>query len=466
MHIHHSGGRRLVVAGVLALSLAPLGACERTRRQLLDADTPDIINPSTVTSPEAADALRVGALGRVRSTTAGGEGAWLLGTLLTDEWRSADTFSQRNETDQRTVQESNGNVQSMYTALHQVRNSAREAINALTTYKPTPAWGIGQMWWAIGYTEMQLAQVFCNGIPLGDASTGVPVYGNPLTNAEVYAIAAAHMDTALTFLSATDAATVAIRNTVLVTKARILVDLAQFDAAAALVNPLATTFTNTVVTFSLTSGDNQIWSLNNSAKRWTVGDSLDFLGRINNAIPFASANDPRVKVTGSTLGTSAAGRGFDGATNLVAQLNWGRSDPTNIVSGLDARLIEAEARLRSNDIAGMMTFLNALRTTSQNIGVNGGVAVTSGVMPALATPATQSDAVTLFFREKAFWQFGRGFRLDDLRRQIRQYSRTQDTLFPTGTAMKSGAYGSDVNFPVTTNEYLNPAFKGCLDRKA
>ncbi|HVT39513.1 MAG TPA: hypothetical protein VHE78_10735 [Gemmatimonadaceae bacterium] len=465
MHTHRYLMQRAAALGVLAL-LVPLGACEGTRHQLLDAATPDIINPSAVTSPEAADALRVGALARIRQTTAGGEGAWLLGTLLTDEWRSSDTFSQRNETDQRTVQESNANVQTMYTNLQRVRNSAREAINALVKYKPTPAWGVGQMWWAMGYTEMQLAQVFCNGIPLGDASSGVPVYTTPLTNAAVYAVALAHIDSALSFLGATDATTAALKTTAQITRARIMVDLGQFAAAAALVNSIPTSFANPVVTFSMSSGDNQIWSLNNSAKRWTVGDSLDFLGRINNAIPFASANDPRVPVRGSTLGTSAAGRGFDGSTNLVVQLLWGRDDPVNIVSGIDARLIEAEAALQTQDIAGMMTILNALRSSSQTLGSQTGVPVTSGVMPPLATPASQSDAVDLFFREKAFWQFGRGFRLDDSRRLIRQYGRTQDTVFPTGNAMKSGPYGTDVNFPVTTNEYQNPNFKGCLDRKA
>jgi hypothetical protein len=225
---------------------------------------------------------------------------------------------------------------------------------------------------------------------------------------------------------------------------------------------IPTTFANTVVTYSLTSGDNQIWSLNNSAKRWTVGDSLDFLGRINNAIPYASMNDPRVKVTGSTLGTSAAGRGFDGSTNLVAQLIWGRSDATNLVSGIDARLIEAEARLQANDIPGMIAVLNALRGSPQVLGA----LLTTPLMANLTAPATQAAAVDLFFREKALWQFARGFRLGDSRRLIRQYLRTQDTVFPTGTAMKSGAYATDVNLPVTTNEYNNPDFHGCIDRKA
>jgi hypothetical protein len=455
---------RIVAAGSIAAMLIPLGACEGTRHQLLDVQTPDIINPSTITSPEAADALRVGALARVRTETAGGEGAWMLGALMTDEWKSSDTFFQRNETDQRSVEESNANVQIFYTALGQTRNSAREAINALVTYKPNPPWGIGQMWWAMGFTELTLAETFCNGIPLGDASKGVPVYGMPLTGAQVDSAANAHFDSALTLLSATDATTQQIRQTVLISKARTLVDLGQFAAAAALVpaSVIPTNFTNPVVTFSTTSGDNQIWSLNNSQKRWTVGDSFDTGGLIKNAIPFASAGDPRVVVKGTSTGTSPSGSGFDTQTHLIVQLIWGRDDPVNIVSGIDARLIEAEARLQAADYAGMMTILNALRGSPQVLGA----LLTTPVMAALPTPTTQSAAIALFFREKAFWQFSRGFRLSDQRRQIRQYGMTQDNVFPFGSFFKGGNYGTDVNFPVTTNEYQNPNFHGCLDRKA
>jgi hypothetical protein len=88
-------------------------------------------------------------------------------------------------------------------------------------------------------------------------------------------------------------------------------------------------------------------------------------------------------------------------------------------------------------------------------------------MGAIATtPATKDAAVTLFFREKAFWTFGRGQRLSDERRQVRQYGRTQDQVFPVGSFFKGASYGTDVNFPVTDNEKTNPNFAGCIDRKA
>jgi len=84
----------------------------------------------------------------------------------------------------------------------------------------------------------------------------------------------------------------------------------------------------------------------------------------------------------------------------------------------------------------------------------------------LSNPADQTSAVSLFFREKAFWTFGRGQRLSDLRRLIRQYKRTEDQVFPSGPFFKGGSYGHDVNLPVPNSEQVNPLFHGCIDRNA
>jgi hypothetical protein len=49
---------------------------------------------------------------------------------------------------------------------------------------------------------------------------------------------------------------------------------------------------------------------------------------------------------------------------------------------------------------------------------------------------------------------------------VRQYSRAQNTVFPSGQHYKGGNYGSDVNFPVPDAELVNPQFHGCIDRNA
>jgi hypothetical protein len=87
-------------------------------------------------------------------------------------------------------------------------------------------------------------------------------------------------------------------------------------------------------------------------------------------------------------------------------------------------------------------------------------------MSALPVPVTQVDAENQFFREKAFWQYGRGERLSDLRRLVRQYGRDAESVFPTGAFHKTGVFGTGVNFPVPDAEKSNPNFSGCIDRKA
>ena len=163
-------------------------------------------------------------------------------------------------------------------------------------------------------------------------------------------------------------------------------------------------------------------------------------------------------MTGTTLGTSPAGRGFDDATNLVYTTLFARTDPTPILSGIDARLIEGESKLKAGDIAGMMTILNALRAAPQNLGVDH----TTPAMAALPTPATQAAAINLYFREKAFWTFARGQRLGDLRRLIRRTGVRADgsDTFPTGTFFKGGSYGPDVNFPVDLERAEQPTVQG------
>jgi hypothetical protein len=141
---------------------------------------------------------------------------------------------------------------------------------------------------------------------------------------------------------------------------------------------------------------------------------------------------------------------------------FGRDDAIALLDGADARLIEAEAKLNAGDYAGMMTILNTLRTAPPTQGT-----FKPAAMAALTTTPTSKDAaVSLFFREKAFWQFSRGYRFGDLRRMVRQYQRPSTQVWPSGPFFKGGSYGPDVNFPVTDNEKTNPNFTGCIDRSA
>jgi starch-binding outer membrane protein, SusD/RagB family len=452
---------------VMALALmAGLGACD-IKDNLLEPQQPGVIGPEATESPTAADALRKGALDRLRSATEGGGagGLWSMSGLLADEWKSGDTFTQRIETDGRTIQLNNAEVIDEYRAQHRARQSARDAIVSLVQYLPTPLRYQAEMWWVMGFAEMNLSENWCNGVPFGILVDGEPIYGAPKTSAEGLTLAMTHLDSALALASETDTAAVTVRRAIQITRARVLLAQGQYVQAALAVAGIPTSY-RYVQTHSLTTFDVANWSLNNSQKRWVVSDSFDASGRILNAIPFASAGDPRVPVQGQSA-ASTLGRAFDTSTPFVQQTIWARSDMIPILSGVDARLIEAEDRLRANDITGMMTILNTLRASAQYLGS----AYSSPVMAALPIPPDQATAMSVFFREKAFWQFGRGYRLPDLRRMVRQYSgapygKTVANTYPGGTFFKTGlAYGGDITFPVTTDETPNSLWSGnCLDR--
>jgi hypothetical protein len=382
--------------------------------------------------------------------------------MLADEWKNGNTFTQTYEIDQRTIRVDNSSVEETYRRLNRARVAAIRAIKSLKTYSPTLTANIGQQYFTRGYTELLIAESYCNGTSLGDASEASSpesiAFTAPLSNAKVLEIAIASFDSALTVLgSATDANSVSVRNAALIGKARGLVGLGQYDAAATLVAGVPTSY-QYLLTFAPSSGFNGVWSLNSSQRRYTVGDSVNtapIATTEKNSVPFATLNDPRVPVT-------RTGSSFSTDVPFVRQEIWrGRDSSFALIKGVDARLIEAEAQLKADNMLGYFGTMNAIR--AGNVNPQTGAAAP---LPPLVDPITDSARVSQFFREKALWQFARGYRLGDLRRLVRQYGRPQDQVFPAGAYFRGGDYGSDVNFPIPQAEQNNPSSKGCTDRSA
>ncbi|MDB4874734.1 MAG: hypothetical protein JWM41_1180 [Gemmatimonadetes bacterium] len=456
----------VTVAGAVAI-----GACSSLKNDLLEAPDPDIIDPSSVQSAAGANAVRVGALARLRSATVtsgnnGTDGTWLLGGLLTDEWSTSSTFVQNDEVDERQISTSNSSVDASLRLLYRVPTAANQAIALLTKYKPAPSSDIAEMYFVRGVAQLQLASDFCNGIPLTDAASIPVVLGAPLTVDQVFAVAVASFDSARALSSATDAASVAINRAASIGKARALLGLNQIAAAATAVTGVPTTFTYDVSSSLLSGSNNGIWSEAASQRRYTIGDSLegnDHKILVKNAIPFFSAKDPRLPATYSVSAKGDTTKSQDGLTFSRTTPLYGQTTTIAVVNGIDARLVEAEAALRANNPAGMITILNALRATPLTIGT---ITTSPAALPPLVDPVNADARINLLFREKAFWTFSRGERLGDLRRLVRQYGRTVDQVFPVGTHYRGTTYGPDVNLPITTGESNgNPNFTACLDRK-
>lgn len=459
------GGRAATTLAAMAL-LVGAPACSSFTDSLLEVEDPDLIMPSNVNSLPGARAVANGALGRFITITAGGEGSWLYGGLLTDEWTTSSTFIQNDETDQRKVQLLNTQVTGFYRSMNRVRTATNQAIPLLQEFDSTNRALIAEMYFARGFAEMQLALDFCNGLPLSDGSGVEVVYGEPKTNAEVFQVAVASFDSAIA-RAGTDAQSLIIVNAAKIGKGRALMALNQYPQAAAAVAGIPTSF-RYQHTFSLTTSSNIIWSQGLSQRRYSVADSIDGNNRdilVKNAIPFYSAKDPRVPVTDTKV-TPPVTVGQDGGTVMRLTTLYERLTPIDVVNGTDARLIEAENQLKNNDVTGWLATLNGLRQGANRVTSIGTVTLGATALPLLTDPGTPEARINLLFREKAFWTFARGQRLGDLRRLVRQYNRPATSVFPEGVHFKAGNFGSDVNLPVVTDEQNNPNFTGCLDRNA
>jgi hypothetical protein len=128
-------------AGLLAAAFLTVG-CD-VKEELLSPQQPGVIGPGDVTGAGAtgANALYIGALSRLDNWSAGGgtvnsPNVIIFADLLADDWKSSDTFSQHNETDQRVIQTNNGVLATAYSDITRSRGYFRTAIASLATFLP------------------------------------------------------------------------------------------------------------------------------------------------------------------------------------------------------------------------------------------------------------------------------------------------------------------------------------------
>ena len=426
---------------LVALAIA---ACSPT--DLLEVDDIDILDPSTLNTKEALPTLLAGTLSAFQLAYSGGgdlsngghEGMVNMSGLLADEYIHAETFPDRQSVDIRNIAAGNGSVKGVFFDLSQARALADLTSNRYNTFDPGVD-GHSEALSLAGFSYLLFAEHYCSGVPFSTLTDDGLVYGQPQTRNEILAIALAKFDSALTFAITNENEDLA--NLAAVGRGRVLLNQAQYAQAAAAVATVPTTFVYSIEASSnSTRQNNGIWNYTVNFPGFSVPEQEGGAG-----LPFQSANDPRVPYfdTGDV--------GFDGETPYVQQEKYPEKETeTPLATGVEARLIEAEAGLQSGG-AGMQQ-LNALRQLAG--------------LPPVADPGSLQGRIDLLMEERGFWLYLTGHRLGDLRRLVRQYGRPQETVFPTGLYHKGGEYGSDVNFPVSSDERNNPNFESCLDRNA
>jgi hypothetical protein len=442
------------VAAALALA-----ACSS---DVLTVEDPDIIDPENVQSAAGAEAVRLGALGRLNNATSGGsstaDNIFLLGGLFADEWINGDSFIARQEVDQRVITPENSFVLNSQRNLHRARLSAEQAVELLTQYSPNaPRWHLAEMYFVQAYVENILAEHFCSGLVFSTVVDGREQFGSPISTTEAFERALGHANEGLALITGTSAADLRVRHALQVTRGRILLNLNRPAEAAAAVAGVPTSFRYQMLHTQQVESTNYTYLRNVLERRYSVAS-----GEGGNGLNFGTAGDPRLPVCEGndtacrTIGVTNPARDDLGRPIRVQMLWPVRESPVTIVGGIEARMIEAEAQLRGGNPGGALATLNAARAT------------VTGLAP-LTDAGSDAARVNQLFRERAFWLFGRGHRTGDLRRLIRQYNRPANTVFPVGAYHKNEAsYGTDVTMPIPKAEQNNPNASGdiCLNRDA
>ncbi len=360
--------------------------------------------------------------------------------------------------------------------LLQGRLTLLSAIPLLEAYEPASGQAkVGQAFALVGYAELLAAEDYCAGAPfdvLGSAK-GIK-YGVPLSTDSTLGLAEAAFDSAVAH-AAGDATTAAFAAVGL---GRTRLARGHFTDAAAAVGTVPTSFVyNTQLQAGgFSSGAPYLYNLYDDQAQSQGCGYVNVVDRKGgNGLPYISAQDPRL-VLSTTIAETCDGHNA-GAPDSVWYYPVKFGNPSTTVplaTGIEARLIEAEAALHANNPNLWAADLNALRADSAETHVTFG----AGQVPIAldsTTAASGTAQVDFMFRERAFWLFGTGTRLGDMRRLIRQYGRDQSTVFPVGPYPNANQpnlpsplpnYGTDVDFtlptPASGFTTPNPNYKGCL----
>lgn len=461
---------RLLLSGLLAL---PLAGCDT--EEILTVNDPEFPTEVGLEDERFTPAVIAGAIADFQIAYGGPIGGNVdafvsIVGAFTDELYSAGSFPTRTVLDRRdlfSTQQGNA-TDNAYVELHQARRALRvAALRAQTSQAPAAT--VANLKALEGYTYVALGEGWCSGIPFSEVVGGEFTPGAPLSSAEVYRAAVAKFDSALAITPSLGLARVG--------KGRALLNLGLFQEAADAVAPVERSYVFHLERSSnTTSQNNSLFSLADVG-RYSVsndeggegppfgpagpgfpgGSGFDenLLDDTGNGLSFLLERDPRVPWAGPFVG-------FSPGIPKYFPLRYPSLDADiPLASGVEARLVQAEAALRAGNIDLWLSTLNDLRANADVLMAILFPEAPNDVFATQLQPLQDPGAaqrLALQYKERAFWLYLTGTRLGDYRRLVRIYDMPADQVYPMGPYFKGGFYGDDKSFPIPFTESNNPLF--------
>jgi len=415
-------------ATILVLGLLAAAGCDLFNNAL-EVQSPSVIPASGLETPANAQLLVNGAIADFECAA----GAYAeLGGEITDELIDATQTADRFPYERRNMTSSDARygVNSciglgVYTPLQTARFSALNVISLLQGWTDAQVPGrdtlIPTLQAYQGYSLVLLGEGFCTMVVSTLNANRQIVYGGEIARDSVFKLAVAQFNDAIA--GATTTGQTAVLNMARAGRARAYIDLGQFAPAKTDAQAVPAAFLKTVSASSISARrNNRVWQENSATSDATTLDTT-----------YTKMNDPRVPFTDKAR-TSVTGY------HLYRQDKYATSaSPIRLASGDEARLIIAEADIRTGAFAAADSIINSFRAR--------------GSQGAMTSPDSATASDSLFDQRKREF-FLEGQHLFDLIRFNKTPNPAAGRAFNGG-----GTYASQLCLPLPDVEKNNnPSF--------
>jgi hypothetical protein len=416
---------------VALLALVFAAGCNDT----LNVASPSRIDAASLESPSNAQLLVTGAIADFECAF----GAYIVaGGLIGEELQDATQTADRYPYDQRTMTSastryatSSCEALGTYNPLQTARVSADNVRRLLEGWNdsqvPNRQGLLAQAAAYEGYSQLLLGEGFCGMVFSHFNPDKTVSYGTPITPPQALDSAITQFNEAVTAAQAAGSSADSIRYMALVGRARAKLDKGDLVGARADAALVPANFVYYVTGSTVTTRrNNRVWADNGFGGGGAV-NSGSSVGPV-----YRNLNDPRVPVTNS--GRTAGGTGIP----IWIQTKYANaSSPIRLATGDEARLIIAEADIKTNP-TNTVSIINAFR------------AMSGGSEAPYVAPTDSTSLVNAIITERRRSLFLESQHLGDLIRYNLPLNPATGTAFHGG-----GVYGSQRCMPLPDAELLN-----------